>query len=64
MTDPRDLQLTALEKAETALSLLRAIIKHDHSLITRQVNNGVKSAEASLFAAIEVMRREANAGAQ
>ena len=55
---------TPLEKVETALSLMRSIIKHDRSRITRQVNNGVTDAARSLSVAVETMRREANAGAR
>ena len=55
---------TPLEKAETALSLARSILKHDRSQITRQVNNGVTDAERSLSVAVDAMRREANGGAR
>ena len=64
MIEPPITVLTPLEKAETALSLARSILKHDRSQITRQVNNGVKDAERSLSVAVETMRRDAHASAR
>lgn len=55
---------SALQKAETALTLLNSILKHDHSRITRQADNAFKDAARGVATGIEILRRDANASAR